>query len=163
MLFDRNMGVRSAGAFTRVKQAGFTLVELLAVVTIVGVLAVVGVTLVRKHIFSSRTVEASAMMQSIRAAQERWFAETRTYFDVSTDLNSYYPMATPGETKYAWEQPAGNDYTNWRLLNPSVSGPVQFGYVTKSGAPGVDPPSLTITNSPTLPTPVQSWYVIQAR
>jgi prepilin-type N-terminal cleavage/methylation domain-containing protein len=162
MLIDRNMGVIGRRRVARRKQAGFTLTELMAVVTIVGVLAVIGVALVRKHIFSSRAVEASTMIQSIRAAQERWFAETRTYFDVSTSMTSYYPMATPGAQKYAWDQPGGNDFANWRMLNPSVSGPVQFGYTTRAGLPGTTPPALNITNPPVWAAAQEPWYVIQA-
>ena len=156
------MGVLGAGRVARRKQAGFTLAELMAVVTIVGVLAVIGVASVRKHIFTSRGVEAAGVIQSIRAAQERWFAETRSYLNVSTNMTSYYPMGTPGVQKYAWEQPTGNDYANWRLLNPTISGPVQFGYTTRAGAPGVTPPALDITGAPVWTVPVEPWYVIQA-
>lgn len=163
MLVDRNMGARVLNAGVRRKQAGFTLAELMAVVTIVGVLAVVGIASVRKHIFSSRSVETASVVQGIRAAQERWFAETRSYFDVSTSMTTYYPMATPGKDKHAWDQPTATNYPNWRLLNPVVSGPVQFGYATRAGAPGVPPPALNIANGPTWGTPVEPWYVIQAR
>lgn len=162
MLIDRSMSVSGGRRVARRKKAGFTLVELMAVVTIVGVLAMIGVALVRKHIFTSRAVEASTMIQSIRAAQERWFAETRTYFDVSASMTSYYPMATPGKNKYAWDQPGGNDYDNWRMLNPSVSGPVQFGYTTRAGAAGATPPALNITNPPVWGVAQEPWYVIQA-
>ncbi len=162
MLFDRNMRVLGTGGGARRKQAGFTLAELMAVVTIVGLLAVIGVASVRKHIFSSRSVEAAGVIQSIRAAQERWFAETRSYLNVSATMTSYYPMATPGKQKYAWDRPTGTDYANWQLLNPTVSGPVQFGYTTRAGAPGVTPPTLNITGAPAWTAPVEPWYVIQA-
>lgn len=145
-------------------QRGFTLVELMAVVTIVGVLAVIGVMLVRKQIYSSRTVEASAMVQSIRAAQERWRSETGTYLNVSTSITSWYPMRTPGKAKYAWDQESGSDYANWRLLNPTASGPVQYGYATVAGPGGTTPNvTLSISNPPTWSLSNEPWYVIQAR
>lgn len=142
---------------------GFTLTELMVVVAIVGILAVVGISLFREHIYSSRAVEASSMMQSIRAAQERWRSETGTYFDVSSSMTSYYPTSSPGKRKYAWEQSSGNDYANWRLLNPTVTGPVQFGYVTKAGAPGAEVATLGINDAPDFETPGEPWYVIQAQ
>jgi prepilin-type N-terminal cleavage/methylation domain-containing protein len=142
---------------------GFTLVELMAVVAIVGILATIGIVLVRKQIYSSRAVEASSMVQSIRAAQERWRSETQAYLNVSSSTNNWYPMAKPGKTKYAWENPNGNDYSNWRLLNPTATGPVQFGYVTVAGPPGAAVPALDITGSPTWPSPVDPWYLIQAQ
>ncbi len=152
----------SMAAFARKNRLGFTLVELMAVVAITGILAVIGVVLVRRQIFSSRAGEASAMVQSIRAAQERWRSETGTYLDVSTTITSYYPTATPTTIKYSWEQPAGTDYAKWRLLNPTVSGPVQYGYTTKAGGAGTVPTTLTIDNAPTFAAQPEPWFVIQA-
>jgi type IV pilus assembly protein PilA len=147
---------------TSANRRGFTLVELMAVVTIVGILATIGIVLVRKQIYSSRAVEASSMVQSIRAAQERWRSETQTYLNVSSSTTAWYPMGTPGTSKYPWDNASGNDYANWRLLNPTTSGPVQFGYVTVAGPPGAVPPTLNITSPPTWPTTTEPWYLIQA-
>ena len=63
----------------RPDQAGFTLAELMAVVIIVGVLSVVGVTYFRRHALASKVTEAQAMVQSIRAAEERYRAENRQF------------------------------------------------------------------------------------
>jgi prepilin-type N-terminal cleavage/methylation domain-containing protein len=142
---------------------GFSLVELMVVVTIVGVLAMVGISLLRKHVFASRSTEAFAMIQSIRAAEERWRSENQSYLDVSTTIASFYPMSTPGRNRYAWEQSGGSDFARWRLLNPTVSGPVQFGYAVKAGPPGsTDLPALSIATPPVWPVPTEPWYVIQA-
>lgn len=140
--------------------------ELMVVVVIVGVLAAVGITMFRKHIFSSRSVEALAMVQSIRAAQERWRAEHQGYLDVSTTMDSTYPMAVPGTSLYHWEQATGNDYDRWRLLAPTISGPVQFGYTVKAGAPFTAMTLPTSAGKPTFPPAAQvtePWYVIQAQ
>jgi prepilin-type N-terminal cleavage/methylation domain-containing protein len=141
---------------------GFTMVELMAVVTIVGILAVVGITLLRAHVFGAKTAEAGAVIQSIRAAEERWRAESTTYLDVSSTMKSWYPMAHPGGTRYAWLQPTGADYAKWRLLDPVVPNPVQFGYAVKAGLPGQRPPALDLTSPPNFGTPTYAWYVIQA-
>ena len=145
---------------------GFTMVEMMVVVVIVGVLAVVGITLLRKHAFSSKSVEAMAMIQSIRAAQERWRAETTTYLDVSATMSTWYPMNIPGRTKYHWLQ-TGNDWQRWRLLNPTAPGPVQFGYATRAGAPGVSPSAegyeLNLSELPAWGVPHHHWYLIQAK
>ncbi len=147
-------------------QVGFTLVELLTVVVIVGVLAAVGIALLRQHIYSSKTAEVVGMVQSIRAAEERWRAENHGYLDVSTSLSTFYPMSTPGKTKFHWDQPSGNDYAKWRLLAPTVTGPVQAGYSVKAGAPFTAMVEPNTAVKPTWPTAAEQrepWYVIQAQ
>jgi hypothetical protein len=103
------------------------------------------------------------MIQSIRAAQEIWRSETTTYLDVSESITSWYPMDTPGSTKYHWVQSSGNDFQRWQLLNATAPGPVQCGYAVVAGPPGDRPPALSLSNSPAWTTvPSYHWYLIQA-
>jgi type IV pilus assembly protein PilA len=147
----------------RSQERGFTLVELMIVVAIVGVLAAVGVVLLNKHMFASKSVEASAMIQSIRAAEERWRAENQSYLDVSTEMNSWYPMGTPGRDKWAWINDNGNDHDKWRLLNATAPGPVQFGYAVKAGVAGTTPPPLETKSQPEWTPSTEPWYLILAK
>jgi prepilin-type N-terminal cleavage/methylation domain-containing protein len=144
--------------------SGFTLVELMVVVAIVGILATVGVTLFRKYIFSSKTVEAVSVIQAIRAAQERHRAETQTYFDVSPD-RIWYPNTEPGKTVREWRQPAHAEYSSWQRLNVAYTQPVQFGYICNAGLPGTPHAALVTENKdPGWPAvAIEPWYVIQAR
>jgi len=143
---------------------GFTLVEMMAVVVIVGILAIVGISVLRNHAFGAKVTEATAMIQSIRAAEERWRAETTTYLNVSTDLTSWYPMGNPGRTKYHWVQTGGANAAQWQLLNPTAPTPVQWGYAVVAGKPGAALPTLQLVNAPTWPSaPQYHWYVIQAK
>jgi prepilin-type N-terminal cleavage/methylation domain-containing protein len=150
---------------TRSSSRGFTLVELMVVVMMVGILATIGIMMFRRWVYHSRSVEAIGTIQAIRVAQEKWRSENGNYMDVSADMSTFYPMANPGRTLYAWNRPAGPDYAKWMLLNPTVSNSVQFGYVTKAGAPFtaiVDPSS---AGKPTWPAPgnvTEPWYVIEA-
>jgi prepilin-type N-terminal cleavage/methylation domain-containing protein len=58
---------------------GFTLVELMIVVAIIGVLAVVAGTAYRRYMDSGRTAEAMSMLGEIRAKEEAYRAEFSTY------------------------------------------------------------------------------------
>jgi prepilin-type N-terminal cleavage/methylation domain-containing protein len=156
--------VRRLGARARRGRArGFTLTELMVVVAITGVLATVGISLLNRHLRASKAGEAYAGVQAIRAAQERWRAETQSYLNVSTNLESWYPMGKPGKTRYHFDQPSGPDYQRWQLLNPTVAGPVQFGYATIAGSAGQAVPPLSVVDQPVFPVPNEPWYVIQAR
>jgi prepilin-type N-terminal cleavage/methylation domain-containing protein len=146
---------------------GFTLVELMAVVVIVGVLATVGIALFRNHIYSAKSTEAMGMVQSIRAAEERARAETGTYLDVSVSfaLADHYPDGNPGKEKRFFYTPGLTDplSVRWRLLNPTSPGLVQFSYAVKAGPPGTTPPAPGTQLQPNwalLPSP-QDWYLIQ--
>ena len=76
---------------------GFTLVELMIVVAIVGVLAILAVVGFSKLIGSSRTTEAIGTVNAIKVAQEAYHAETGTYANLSSTLctttscSSLYP------------------------------------------------------------------------
>jgi type II secretory pathway pseudopilin PulG len=135
----------------------------MVVVAIVAMLAAVGIALMRKHLFASKTTEAVAVIQAIRGAQERWRAENKTYYDVSSGTNAWYPMGTPGRAKYPWDLPAGPDYAKWQRLHPAVTGSVQFGYETRAGAAGDTVPLLVGMKQPAWEVPVEPWYLIQAQ
>jgi prepilin-type N-terminal cleavage/methylation domain-containing protein len=147
---------------------GFTLVELMVVVVLVGILASVGVVLFRNHVFNTRTVEAMAMMQSIRAAQEGWRAENSGYLDVSSSGTAWFPVDTPDRTLRNLFDPASThpDLPKWRLLNPTTSGPIQFVYTVRAGAPLTQIPAPETQDKPTFPIASQQtepWYLIQAK
>jgi prepilin-type N-terminal cleavage/methylation domain-containing protein len=65
---------------TRRAQIGFTLIELMIVVAIIGVLAVIAGTAFRRYMDSGRTSEAMAMLGEIRAKEEAYRAEFSTYY-----------------------------------------------------------------------------------
>jgi prepilin-type N-terminal cleavage/methylation domain-containing protein len=159
---------------TRANLRAFTLVELMTVVAIVGVLAVIGVASFRSRVFGSKTSNALAMMQSIRAAEERWRADNLTYLNVS-QAGTWYPATPTARVKRAFFNasttqcgvPAVNtDDCRWKLLNPAITGPTDFGFMLTAG-----PPDATMTapdakarpsNWNGWPANGEHWFVLQA-
>ncbi|MCR4662520.1 MAG: prepilin-type N-terminal cleavage/methylation domain-containing protein [Endomicrobiaceae bacterium] len=63
---------------------GFTLVELVIVIVIVGILSIVAVPIYQGYIKKSITVEGKTLLGVIQITEKAYFAETTTYLDVPT-------------------------------------------------------------------------------
>ncbi len=143
---------------------GFTLIEMMVVVVIVGILATLAVIGVRKYILASKSNEAIHMIGSIKAAQEGYKAETFQYLNASTNITTFYPK-DPGEYKSAWNNPSHPDFNNWNTLGVEAGGPVQFGYACVAGVGGTDNPPSALGTKTTVPIPTangEPWYVVRA-
>lgn len=90
----------------RSKIAGFTLIELMIVVAIIGVLAAIAYPNYQQHMQKSRRSDAQVALVQMAAAQERWYLQNNTYTNVlanvgCTDLagicteNRWYTLSIP--------------------------------------------------------------------
>jgi type IV pilus assembly protein PilE len=70
---------------------GFTLIELMIVIVIIGVLASIGVPQYQDYVQKSRRSEATRTLMQIAALQEQHFLDNRSYTNDFTDLN--FPVA----------------------------------------------------------------------
>jgi prepilin-type N-terminal cleavage/methylation domain-containing protein len=157
-------------------QRGFTLIELGAVVVIVGVLATLAVVAYRRQIRSAQIAEATSMVLSIREAQERVKAETGVYLDISANKDALYP-APAFEKATGWGAPCGSlcrQGRAWTNLSLTVTEPVRFGYATVAGDrlcnPSCKMGSFSLKTKPNLNTELDAefarspdfWYFIRA-
>ncbi len=138
-----------------------TLVELMAVVVIVGVLAAIGSLGYRRYVNASRAAEVGNVLGMISAGEGAYYEETYKYYTVSSSLSNYYPMTTPGRKLYAWQQ-SRPEFAKFRTLGVMPSSPVAFGYAVVAGTASDSIPALGLSGSYSLPSPTGHWFVAKA-
>ena len=122
---------------------GFTLIELMIVVAIIGILAAVAIPAFMKYIRRSKTTEATMNLRKIFDSSVAYFSAEHAS-RVGGILPKQFPAAvdsTPAGTacpdKHA---PAPNTFADasWQALNFSVDDPFYYQYVYAAVGTGVD-------------------------
>lgn len=67
---------------------GFTLVEVLVVVAIVGILTAIAVPQYSQYVMRGKVTEATGALSELRLRAEKWFADNRTYVGVSATIGN---------------------------------------------------------------------------
>lgn len=108
------------------RQGGFTLIELMIVVAIIGILAAIAIPNFLRFQLRSKTGEARTNLAGIRTAEESYFAEYGQYVPQATGI----PAAGGLNVKTTWVTGTGFDTLGW-----APEGSVFFMYaVTTNGA-----------------------------
>jgi type IV pilus assembly protein PilE len=80
---------------TTTRTRGFTLMELMIAVVVVGILAAAAVPSYREHIASSRRTDAKSALLAIAQLMERNYTERGTYASVTLGTTGIYPSTSP--------------------------------------------------------------------
>src|SRR5258706_1272586 len=95
-------------------RAGFTLIELMVVVAIMGILAVVGARAYMKWIRKSKASgEVPMMLGQFQQREESYFAENGTYLSTGTGDTDYFPKPLHGGGSFT---ALGTMPTTWQTL-----------------------------------------------
>ncbi len=106
----------------RKSEKGFTLIELMIVVAIIGILAAIAIPNFIRFQLKSKSSEGKVNLAAIRTAEEGYMAEYGTY--VAAALT---PAALPGASKDPWAI-IGTAGANFDTLGWSPEGNVYFQY-----------------------------------
>ncbi|MBX3250824.1 MAG: prepilin-type N-terminal cleavage/methylation domain-containing protein [Myxococcales bacterium] len=112
----------------RSSEAGFTLMELMIVVAIVGILAAIAIPTFTAYVQKSRTTEATTFLAEIKQRQEAYRAEFNQYADVMNPQPSTIPR---GGQQIGWDP----TQAEWQQLGAAADNAVRFQYDTFAGLP----------------------------
>ena len=111
----------------RKRTKGFTLIELMIVVAIIGILAAIAIPNFLRFQLKSKTSEGKVNLAALRTAEESYLAEFGAYVSAPAS-----PAAVPGTTKSIWPTPAvGFDEIGW-----GPEGSVFFQYAITTAGTG---------------------------
>jgi len=136
------------------RSVGFTTIELMIGVVIVGILAALAIPSFKGYVYRGRVTEAVTVLNEIKTRQEAYRARFGNYAAVSgTDWGgSYTPADIPGAQPVVWPSSPG-----WEELGLSSPGYVRFRYATIAGQPGTAPPMSSNLDG------TKFWFAAQAQ
>jgi prepilin-type N-terminal cleavage/methylation domain-containing protein len=143
-----------------VRQRGFTLIEILVAVALIGILATVAVLAFGKQARKTRGSEVNAMFAALRVSQEQYHLENGTYYSTGTNEGDIWPT-TPTKTSQTF-LPMPATWVTTRVDLPNDRG--YCGYVVRAGrgGDGTNIGAKAVEFGFTT-APVTDWYYLLAK
>ena len=136
---------------TKGKQSGFTLIEIMVVVVIIGILASVVVPRIMDNPDKARVAKARNDIQALGGALDLYRLDNYVYPTTDQGLEALVAQPTSSPEPPNWKQggyikklskdPWGNEYL---YLNPGEHGEIDIYSLGANGAPGGDGPNVDI-------------------
>ena len=142
-----------------VRQRGFTLIEIMIAVGIIGVLVALAIFSWGKSVRKGRGAEAQAFFAALRVAEEQYHLENGTYFSTASSEAVTHP-ATPIKTIQTL-LPLPASWTQLRVQIPEQN--AYCGYVVIAGAANDSTGIGAMANAFGFTSaPVSDWYYLLA-
>lgn len=150
-------------------RGGFTLVELMIVVSIIGILAAIAVPSYKNYVMRAKASEAVGFLADIKARQEAYKADFGQYCNASGGFGAAWnPVLNAGDPSMTRPRLWNGAAVGWTQLGVRSPSPfLLFSYETVSGAPGTTINVAALGGVPTsargYPTPtVDDWFISRA-
>jgi prepilin-type N-terminal cleavage/methylation domain-containing protein len=141
--------------------SGFTLIELMMVVAILGILATIAIPRYKSYLYKSKTTEAISFLSEIKSRQESYRADFGQYCAINGSAGTdWYPAARSSTDKmFAWEASPtalpGAGYRQLGVYPPNLRSAFQYQVI--AGLPGTTPAGVPGY------TGADFWFVSRAR
>ncbi|MDA3864925.1 MAG: prepilin-type N-terminal cleavage/methylation domain-containing protein [Deltaproteobacteria bacterium] len=142
---------------------GFTMIELMMVVVVIGILAAIAIVQYSSQQAAAKTSEVAPMFAEIKKSQYAYKAEYGQFLSTGSSESDLYPVLLgSGEPKKKDWNPSTS--SNWYKLGVSPqTNQVYCGYVTMAGSAGTAPSGTWGSELFSAGTPQKPWFYLVAQ